>query len=130
MVATDGTRVVVAHIAASVRQILRGGLEARGYDVVTTAGGAEAIRLVVEWPASLLVTSLELEDMDGWAVASALAERATGARVVALTADARRATRVRAGAAGFDAYFALPVDPFELVDRLEALGLTAAGGAD
>lgn len=130
MEAEHDRRVVVAHIAQSVRQIVAAGLEARGYSVVTTSRGEEAIRLMVKDASALLLLSLELDDMEGWAVAEALAERVPAARVVALTADARPATRVRAETAGFDAYFALPITPFELVDRLEDLGLTAAGGAE
>lgn len=127
--ATERTRVVVAHIAGTVRQILREGLESRGYDVVTTALGEEAMGLVGEGDVDLLVVSLELEDVDGWGVAAAVARRAPGTAVVALTADARRATRERAEATGFDAFFTLPIRPFELVDRLEAMGMAAGGGA-
>lgn len=56
-----------------VRETVVGGLQERGYAIVESESGEEALRLLEERPVSLLFTDIRLLDrMDGWE----LAERA------------------------------------------------------
>lgn len=114
--------VVVAHRESTVRHILEVALTARDWVVHTTARGEDAIRLVLDREPAALLLSLDLENVDGWRVVEVLRGAATEAMIVALTADARRSTRERALEWGFDRYMPLPVEPFEVADRLEELG--------
>lgn len=117
---TEPRKVVLGHREPTVREIVREALRAAGVDVWTTALGEEAVRWALEVRPAAVLLSLELENVDGWQVARIL--RIMGPAtlpVVALTADAREATRVRALAAGFSSYVTLPVRPVDLVEHVE-----------
>lgn len=120
-------RVVVAHREASVRQIVREALEARGVWVETTESGEDAVRLTREARPEAVLLSLDLENLDGWTVLERLrAEVSTDTLLVALTADARAETRRLALERGFTSYLTLPIRPFALLEHLEELGLNGS----
>lgn len=116
--------VVVAHLKESVRQIVREALEASGLEVHTTERGEEALELARRHRPRVLLLSLDLWELNGWSVVDTLRQQECDqVVVVALTADARQETRERALACGFTRYLTLPIEPFDLLDRLDALGV-------
>lgn len=119
--------VVVAHREATVRQIVREALEARGVEVETTTSGDDAIRLTLERRPAAVLLALDLEKVDGWEVVAAIRRSGHDDTVlVALTADARAETRRKALERGFTSFLSLPIGPFELLEHLKSLGLHAA----
>src|SRR6202158_4388038 len=58
--------VVVVDDALMVRELQRSILERGGYSVRTASDGAEALAMLAEQPADLVVTDLEMPNMDGF----------------------------------------------------------------
>lgn len=120
--------VVLAHREPTVREIVVTTLEAQGIRVHATDRGEEVVRLVMQGNPDVVLLALDLANVDGWQVAEVLAgPRGGEARVMALTADARKETRARAMEAGFDGYIALPIAPRDLLRRLRSLTGRSAG---
>lgn len=68
-----GRTILVVEDDALVRDTVVGELQARGYAIIESESGEEALRVLEERPVSLLFTDIRLLDrMDGWE----LAERA------------------------------------------------------
>jgi two-component system, cell cycle response regulator DivK len=92
-----------------------------GYEVVEAADGAEGLRLAQEREPDLIVMDLALPGMDGWDATSAIRRDAAVGRtpVLALTVHTRGAHRIRAKAAGCDAFLEKPCTPRDLVHAIE-----------
>jgi CheY-like chemotaxis protein len=58
-------RVLIVDDSAGLREIMRIGLQARGYEVAQAADGREALKLQRERPADVIVTDLFMPEMDG-----------------------------------------------------------------
>jgi two-component system phosphate regulon response regulator PhoB len=95
-------------------------LKRAGFDVVTAADGAEAMRKASHLVPSLVVLDVMLPEMDGLEVCKALrANVATAAiPVIMLTAKAAEIDRVVGLELGADDYLAKPFSPRELVLRI------------
>jgi two-component system, OmpR family, KDP operon response regulator KdpE len=98
----------------SLELILRGA----GYEVLSVAGGAQALALVGRDRPDALVLELELPDVDGVELCRRLREISDSAIVVLSTIDALDA--------GADDYITKPFSPGELVARLAAVRRRAA----
>ena len=97
------------------RKILTVNLKARGYDVLTAAGGGEALSLVAERPVALVLLDLGLPDVDGLAVMETL-RQGESPPVIMITARAGVQHHAVAVALGAIGYF---TKPFNLADLLE-----------
>jgi CheY-like chemotaxis protein len=116
----QGRRVVVVEDNVRSRRLVRDLLELRGFVVIeaeSAEDGLEAVRL--HQPA-LVLLDIQLPGLDGEAALRLLrADPATAALpVAAVTAYAMRGDEERLLAAGFDAYFAKPIDTRTFVERL------------
>lgn len=60
-----GMRVLIVDDSAGLREIIRIGLQARGYEVLQAADGREALRLLRERSADVIITDLYMPEMDG-----------------------------------------------------------------
>jgi two-component system cell cycle response regulator DivK len=96
-------------------------LQARGWDVVQAVDGPAGIALAGEVDPALILLDIQLPGMDGYAVARALRERATGGRtpMVAVTSYAMPGDRERCIAAGCDGYIEKPIDPLTFATTVE-----------
>jgi CheY-like chemotaxis protein len=104
----QGRRVVVVEDNVRSRRLVRDLLELRGFVVIeaeSAEDGLEAVRL--HRPA-LVLLDIQLPGLDGEAALP----------VAAVTAYAMRGDEERLLAAGFDAYFAKPIDTRTFVERL------------
>ena len=99
-------RILAVDDTEFFRELVRGYLEAEGYEVVTAANAAEALRELDTGKFDLVVTDMEMPGMDGWALAQAIRQRPEGAALplLALTTLSSEADRARARACGFDDY--------------------------
>ncbi len=102
--------------------LLRFLLEARGHHVTEARNGPEGIAAARTAAHDVLLLDIQLPQMDGYAVARALrGDPALDAvPVVAVTSYAFSDGRVKAFAAGCDAYIEKPVDPDAFVAQVEA----------
>jgi signal transduction histidine kinase len=105
-------RILVVDDNRDAREMLRAILELDGHHVQDAAGGAQGVKLAVEWSPDLALIDIGLPEVDGYEVARRIRRRLGAAvRLIALTgygdADARRLS----GEAGFDAHVVKPVDP-------------------
>jgi two-component system, sensor histidine kinase and response regulator len=100
-------------------------LEKRGHRVVVTANGRAALEALAKDSYDLVLMDLQMPEMDGFEVTSALREKekrkGDGVRqaVIALTAHAMKGDRERCQAAEMDGYLAKPIRTQELDAILE-----------
>jgi two-component system, chemotaxis family, sensor kinase CheA len=64
--------VMVVDDALMVRELQRSILERGGYAVRTASDGAEALAMLADQPADLVVTDLEMPNLDGFALTSSI----------------------------------------------------------
>jgi two-component system KDP operon response regulator KdpE len=119
------TRVLVVDDDARLLRTLHITLTARGYEVLTAADGATALRIAARHHPDVVVLDLGLPDLDGTAVVAALRERST-VPVVVLSARSDAADKVRALDRGADDYVTKPFGVDELLARLRAAVRRAA----
>ncbi len=110
--------ILVVEDERDIREVLRRYLERAGLSVLTTASGAEALRLLPT--ADLVLLDLGLPDIDG---ADLLREiRAFGGPpVIVLTARSTTEDRIRGLELGADDYVTKPFSPYEVTLRVQAV---------
>lgn len=116
-------RVLVVEDNAVNMELMVWLLGSRGHEVVGARDAAEALAAIDAQCPALVLCDLQLPGMDGYQLLSRLrSDPATaGLRVVAVTAHAMPDDRGRVLAAGFDGYFAKPIDPETFCDAVDAL---------
>jgi len=87
-------------------------LEFFGMTVQTAANGLEAMQVLADFTANLIITDLSMPGMDGWELRSRVKgdPKFAGVPVVALSAHAMAGDRDRALEVGFDGYITKPVN--------------------
>jgi two-component system chemotaxis sensor kinase CheA len=113
-------RVLAVDDTEFFRELVRGYLEAEGYDVVTASDGSEAVRNLEAGRFDLVVSDIEMPVMDGWTLARTVRQHPQHARLplLALTTLSSDEDRARAQSCGFDGYEVK-------VDRQRFLGAVA-----
>jgi two-component system, cell cycle response regulator DivK len=96
-------------------------LEKQGYEVVAAPDGLAGIELASKELPALILLDIQLPRMDGYAVARALRENSSLARmpIVAVTSYAMLGDREKALAAGCDGYLEKPINPDTFVSQVE-----------
>ena len=113
-------RVLVVDDEASVREVLAQYLLLEGYQALTAAEGAEALRLAADQPPDLVVLDLMLPGVDGLEVCRRL--RASSAvPILMLTARSDELDKIAGFATGADDYVTKPFSPREIVMRVQAI---------
>lgn len=112
--------VLVVEDEKEIRELLRRYLERAGFAVLTTGSGAQALTMVADGVASLVVLDLGLPDVDGVEVLRA-AREAGATPVVVLTARGAVEDRIHGFELGADDYVTKPFSPTELVLRVQAV---------
>ncbi len=126
------TKVLVVDDEPQILRALRINLSVRGYEVITAATGAAALRAAAEKHPDVVVLDLGLPDMDGIDVLAGLRGWSTSP-VIVLSARTDSADKVEALDAGADDYVTKPFGMDELLARLRAAvrrGATATEGID
>jgi DNA-binding response OmpR family regulator len=121
----------------ALREVVRRYLEREGYAVVEAASGDEALALLRDAPASLILLDLMLPGVDGFTIARMLRDGETypaldlngGIPIIMLTSRGDESDRLRGFELGADDYIAKPFSPRELVARVRAV-LRRAGADD
>ena len=121
----DGIRVLIVDDERDARDLFAQILESAGARVRTSVSGSEALTQLIEEGADVLVSDIEMPQMDGYELLRLVRGdtriQRRGLVSIALTAYARAADRRRALEAGFDEHLPKPVDPQMLVATIAAL---------
>lgn len=113
------TRVLVVDDDAQILRALRINLAARGYEVLTAADGAGALRAAADGHPDAVVLDLGLPDLEGIDVIAGL-RGWTQVPIVVLSARTDSSEKVDALDAGADDYVTKPFGMAELLARLRA----------
>ena len=89
-------QILIAEDEDLTRELVRRALEADGHEVAVAADGSEALELANARAFDLVVTDVEMPNMDGVALAEALIERNPRQRVILMSAIADELSRARA----------------------------------
>lgn len=111
--------VLVVDDEVRIRDVVRRYLEHDGYQVLTAAGGAEALEIVARTAIDLIVLDLRLADIGGEAVAREI-RRTNDVPIVMLTAKVDERDRIGGLEAGADDYVTKPFRLRELIARVRA----------
>ena len=121
--ALTGTRILVVDDQQDERELLGAMFGRAGADVRMAGSAAEALSLLDEWSADVVVSDLAMPDQDGYTLIRELRSKQQWQRLpaVAVTAHARPEDRQTALAAGFDRYLSKPLDPHTLLALVEGI---------
>ncbi len=114
-------RILVVDDEPRLVRLVRGVLEAVGYQVITAANGEAALELMVmEQPDLILLDILLPEDMDGYEVCRRVREF-SDVPIIMLTAKARESDKLTGFDVGADDYLTKPFSSKELIARVKAV---------
>jgi CheY-like chemotaxis protein len=68
-------RLLLVDDEADVRELMTSVLESNGYEVIAVESGAEALAFLARDTPCLMLLDLEMDDMNGWEVLSAIEPR-------------------------------------------------------
>jgi CheY-like chemotaxis protein len=98
-------------------------LSKRGHSVEVVGNGREALGRLAAEPFDLLLTDMQMPEMDGFETAAAIREQEhqTGRHlpIIAMTAMAMKGDRERCLQVGMDGYVSKPMQQAELIEAIE-----------
>jgi two-component system OmpR family response regulator len=121
-------RLLVVEDEPNILELLAASLRYAGFEVITAAGGTEAVQAAGRHRPDLIVLDVMLPDMDGFDVVRRLRGGGTRIPVVFLTARDAMEDKVRGLTLGGDDYVTKPFSLEEVIARLRAL-LRRSGAA-
>jgi PAS domain S-box-containing protein len=121
----NGLRILLVDDDASTLEMLTAVLNHGGAEVRNSSSAAQALEVLQEWKADILLSDIAMPDKNGyWLIAQVRGlekEHGGGIPAVALTAYARAEDRARVLMAGFDMFVPKPVYLPELLSTLASL---------
>ena len=122
-------RLLVVDDEATILELLSGSLRLAGFEVVTAASGAAAVRAATASRPDLVLLDVMLPDGDGFEALRRIRSGGSEVPVIFLTARDEVPDRVNGFAVGGDDYVTKPFSLEELLGRIRAvLKRTGAGG--
>jgi DNA-binding response OmpR family regulator len=122
-------KILVVDDEPQIMRVLKGYLEAAGFQVISAYDGAEALAAFRHTAPDLIVLDLMLPQVDGLDVARAI-RRESDVPIIMLTARVDEADRLIGLELGADDYVAKPFSPREVVARVRAVLRRAGGGPE
>jgi len=115
--------VLVADDEPDLQELVRYALEDAGFEVLTAGDGEEALRLALDWRPSLAVVDVRMPKLSGLQLTRKLRESEETAQmpILLLTGATEKEDVARGFEAGAYGYLEKPLNPWELVTRVEAL---------
>ncbi len=110
--------VLVVDDSASMRQLVGFALKSAGYEVVAAVHGKDALDKVNGAKVEMVVTDLNMPEMDGIELIKQLRARASSkfTPIVMLTTESQEAKKQEGKQAGASGWLVKPFKPEELVD--------------
>ena len=121
--ASGPARLLVVDDEATIRELLSGSLRLAGFEVMTAASGAEAVRAAASGRPDLVLLDVLMPDGDGFEALRRIRSGSEGAEVpvIFLTARDEEPDRVTGFAVGADDYVTKPFSLNELLGRIRAV---------
>ncbi|GGK62774.1 response regulator transcription factor [Nocardia camponoti] len=116
-----GHQILVVDDEVRVLASLRRGLELAGFDVITASDGARALTLVGSAAPDAMVLDVNMPELDGVGVVTALRAMGNDIPICVLSARSAVTDRIATLERGADDYLTKPFDLGELVARLRSL---------
>src|SRR5438874_1152467 len=113
------TRILVVDDDPEIVSLIRS-LFGRTYDSREAHNGQEALKILEEWPADLIVLDLIMTGLDGFAVAQEIRQQ-SNVPILVLSGRQSDQDKVRALDLGVDDYLTKPFSRDELLARVRAL---------
>jgi two-component system cell cycle response regulator DivK len=101
--------------------LVRRVLEIEGYEVISAENGHEGLTKATNSIPDLIITDINLPDIDGYEVTDTLKKTKETAHipVIAMTANVMKKDRDNVRQAGCDGYIAKPIDVDELPNQIQ-----------
>ncbi len=115
------TNILVVEDEPSLLLTLTDRLTSEGYEVSTSANGAEALEIATTGDFDLIVLDVALPDLNGLDVCRDLRKRGLETPILMLTARSQTVDKVIGLKLGADDYLTKPFEMLELLARIEAL---------
>jgi two-component system OmpR family response regulator len=128
--ASAEARLLVVDDEATIAELLSGCLRFAGFDVLTAASGAEAMRAAAAEPPDLILLDVMLPDHDGFDVIRRIRSGGLRVPVIFLTARDEVHDRVTGLALGGDDYVTKPFALDEVMARIRAVLRRSRGLAE
>jgi len=114
-------RVLVVEDDQDTAESLRSLLDLCGYLVVVARTSQQGIEAAREMEPHIVLCDIGLPDSDGYIVGSVLRQSGAtaSAKLIAVTGHSGPQNRLRALAAGFDEHLVKPVDPQDLLHKMQ-----------
>ena len=116
-----GVHVLLVDDDESTRELFAAALTDAGADVRTASGAREAMRTLLQWRPSILVSDLSMPTMDGCELLREVlsVDRLRPIPAIAVTGHSRPRDRAAAREAGFQELVVKPLPPAELVAAVQ-----------
>ena len=116
---SESKRVLVVDDESQITRVLRQSLTAHRYDVRTAADGVSALDTFHDWHPDLVITDLQMPEMDGIEFCRAI-RKESQLPIIVLSVRGEERTKVAALDAGADDYITKPFGIDELLARVRA----------
>jgi two-component system KDP operon response regulator KdpE len=126
---TERKRVLVVDDEPQITRTLRSSLSAHGYDVRTAADGVSALDTFHDFHPDLVITDLQMPEMDGLAFCGEL-RKISAVPIIILSVRGDERTKVNTLDAGADDYVTKPFGIDELLARVRAALRRSPNGDD
>jgi len=116
-------RILIVDDSPSIRKMIEFALKTRGYTVVVTVDGQQALETLSRGQFDLVILDINMPRLDGISLLKIVRERPEwrDLTVLMLTTEGQDSDRDRALALGATDYMVKPFKPTELLDRVAAL---------
>lgn len=113
-------KILVVDDDMHIRELIRVFLEEAGMEVLEAADGLEALSMLAQERADLVIMDIMMPNMDGWELCHEL-QRDYDMPLLMLTAKGETKQILKGFELGTDDYLVKPFEPAELVARVKAL---------
>ena len=127
---TPEARLLVVEDEPNIRELLATSLRFAGFEVLTAANGAEAVKLATTESPDLVVLDVMLPDVDGFTVTRKIRETGRHVPIVFVTACDSTDDKIKGLTVGGDDYVTKPFSLDEVVARIRAVLRRTRGEQD
>lgn len=114
-------RVLVVDDEETLRLTMKARLQSNGFEVSTASNGEEAIEVMKAHPFDIALLDVNMPQLNGLQVLEVIRERYPTTDVIMLTGFADFSTAIECLKMGAKDYLVKPIEPTELLTRLQAL---------
>jgi len=111
--------ILVVDDESQITRVLKATLSSRGYGTRVASDGDEALHIMSEWSPDLIITDLQMPNIDGISLCRRVREKSQ-IPIIVLSVKGEERTKVEALDAGADDYVTKPFNINELLARVRA----------